>query len=285
MNNSTRGPRPETRGFREQNFWFGALLALSILLSSNYSVAAARVVSLNACTDELLLQFAEPQQIAGVTHLLHSPQSEAVLDDHPEILKLSGDAERIYKIRPSIVIAGPFSNPQTLEQLKRAHIKILIFRDPGNWEDLLQTVKSLEEMLGTTPQMALFRRNILNLNLHGPDSQWARKRALFWSAAGHVPGRGTFENTILQTFGMRNAVNYEGYAFLSLEKLIQLQPDIIIVTEGPNQRNSWNHDTLFHPALRAALPHLEYMQIPEEAVSCASGYTVEVLENLLKGKA
>ncbi len=262
----------------------GAILVLflgawCVARGSLSAQGAERIVSLNACTDELLLQLADPAQIAGVTHFTHSPQSEAVLKSHPEILKLSGDAERIYKSRPSVVVAGPFSNPQTIEQLKKLKIEISIFKDPISWEDLLRTVKALEEMLGTNPQIALFRRNILNLN--GPQSKWAGKRALFWSPAGHVPGRGTFENTILETLGMQNAVDFENYAFLSLEKLIQLQPEVIVVTQNPKQRNSWAHDTLFHPALRAALPRLEYLHIPEEAVSCASAYTVEILEKLL----
>ena len=148
------------------------------------------------------------------------------------------------------------------------------------WDDLLENIKSLEEIIGKSPQVEIFRKSILNLGR--PHFRWAGKRALFWSAAGHVPGKATFENTIIKTLGMQNAVDYEGYAFLSLEKLIQLRPDIIIVTQDLKQRNSWSHDTLFHPVLRAALPGLEYLQIPEEAVSCASDYTVKALENILK---
>ena len=80
---------------------------------------------------------------------------------------------------------------------------------------------------------------------------------------------------------MKNGVRFEGYAFLSLEKLIQLHPDVIVVTQKASRKDSWAHETLFHPALKSALPHLEYLQIPEEAASCASVHTVEVLRQIL----
>ncbi len=55
-----REPRLWTLSFIFLGSWFSVLGPLS-------AQGAERIVSLNACTDELLLQLAEPNQISGVT--------------------------------------------------------------------------------------------------------------------------------------------------------------------------------------------------------------------------
>lgn len=275
---------PTTRSW---NLFLWTLVFLGswfLLLGSFSAQGAEKIVSLNACTDELLLQFAEPEKIAGVTRFRHSPLSSKVLNDHPEIQRLSGDVEAIHKLQPSQVIAGPFSNLMLLEQLRKSNIKVLILNDPRNWEELLVSVKLIEERTGVSEKAAAFRRKIFNLHVEGAHSKWVGKKALFWSAGGNVPGKGTFEDVILSTLGIENAAHFEGYAFLSLEQMIQLAPDLLWVTQDPKQRNSWSHDTVFHPVLRKALPQLEWVVMPEEAISCASGYTVDMLENILNGE-
>jgi hypothetical protein len=49
---------------------------------------AERIVSLNACADELLLQLVSPDQIVGVTNLNHSEVTHRVIAENPHILRL-----------------------------------------------------------------------------------------------------------------------------------------------------------------------------------------------------
>lgn len=273
----TKDHRPKTR------VWF-AWIFLS-LWSSVFGLQSAqgaeRIVSLNACTDELLLQFVQPDQIAGVTRFSHSPKSEAILNSYPEIQKLSGDAEEVIKIHPELVLAETFSSRLLVEKLRRMNIPVSMIGVPRDWDELIKSAAEILNLTGHSEKIESLKKEIGVLIQLGGDSKWKGKTAVFWSAAGHVSGQGTFENTILSTLGLKNSAGFEGYQFLSLEKLIRLNPDVVVVTQGPEQKDSWSHDTLFHPALKTALPHLEYVVVPESAVSCASGYTVEALKNLL----
>lgn len=243
--------------------------------------AAERIVSLNACTDELLLQLADPNQIAGVTRFDHSPKSTELLSRNPQIKKLSSDVESIIGAQSSVVLAGPFSNSLLLNQLQEQGVNISMVSVPKNWDELLEVSDQIIGFTNQSGKLEVFKKAIEELRQLSRNSKWKGKTAVFWSAAGHVSGLGTFEDTILATLGMKNGAQFEGYAFLSLEKLIQLQPDVVVVTQKENQKDSWTHDTLFHPALKQALPDLEYLQIPEGSTSCASSYTVEVLKNIL----
>lgn len=245
--------------------------------------AAERIVSLNACTDELLLQLANPEQIAGVTSFDHSPQSQEVLRRFPSILKLTTDVESIIKAQPTLVLAGPFSNPLLIEQLKKMNVSVEMLSVPRNWAELSAVAGAIAKAANVPNHLEDFQNKIQDLQTHSKTSPWKGTRAVFWSAAGHVSGKNTFEDTILSTLGMENVISFEGYDFLSVEKLILLKPEVVVVTQDFSLKNSWSHETLFHPALKKALPEMQYLHIPEEAVSCASGYTIEVLRNLLMG--
>jgi len=274
--------RPKTTDYRLQACLVWICFGLWSSVFSPFSAQGAeRVVSLNACTDELLLQLALPEQIAGVTRFNHSPQSNEVLNQNPHIVRLSSDIESIMKTNPSVVLAGPFSNPLLINQLEQLNISIVHLAVPVNWSELEKAVGQVSVLLKRIPTGEALQKKIRELSRFDGQTRWQGKRAVFWSAAGHVSGKNTFENTVLTTLGLINASDTEGYAFLSVEKLIQLKPDVIIVTQNPELKNSWSHETLFHPALKKALPQIEYLHIPEEAVSCASEYTVEVVGKLI----
>ncbi len=271
-----REPRLWTLSFIFLGSWFSVLGPLS-------AQGAERIVSLNACTDELLLQLAEPNQISGVTRFDLSTHSEKTLAQNPEIIQLPSDIESLMKAKPSIVLAGPFSSAALVEKLRKLDVTVVMVRVPKNWDELLDVSRQIATLTNQPKKLEAFSKAVEELKLISQTSKWKGKTAVFWSAAGHVSGSGTFEDTILSTLGMKNGVQFEGYAFLSLERLIQLHPDVIVVTQKASQKDSWAHETLFHPALKTAVPHLEYLQIPEGAASCASGYTVEVLRSILAG--
>lgn len=258
------------------------LLSIVCCLLTEPAQSAERIVSLNACTDELLLQLAEPAQIVGVTRFEHSPLSDTILKKHSEIIKVTADIERIIQLNPTIILAEPFSNRPLLNQLLRRRIPIVMLDIPRNWDELIQITKKILGIVGNSKKIDVLEKEILALKKIAQHSRWKNKKAVFWSVAGHISGRKTFENTIIETLGMQNAVDFEGYAFMSLEKLIALKPQVILVTQQPSQKDSWGHETLFHPSLKAALPDLEYLPLPESAVNCASAYTIQALKDVLK---
>lgn len=255
--------------------------ALILCFFSSSSFASERIASLNACADELLLQLVSPDQIVGVTNLNHSEVAERVLTENVHILRLKPDPENIIRLRPTLVLAGPFSNPLLIQQLEKMKIKVLHLAIPKNWHELQFEISRLAPWIQNSEKQKAVQKRIQELAGLKASSPWRGKRAVFWSAAGHLSGKETFEDTFLSALGMVNADSSEGYRFVSLERLIKLRPEVIVVTQNQSRKNSWSHDTLFHPALKKALPGIEYLHIPEEAVSCASVYTLEVVENLL----
>ncbi len=271
------------------SLWLVARGTILVLTLGSWLVArgsvsaqgAERIVSLNACADELLLQLVSPDQIVGVTNLNHSEVTHRVIAENPHILRLKTDPENIMRLRPSLVLAGPFSNPLLIQQLEKMQIKVMHLAIPKNWDELQSEISRLAPWIQNSEKQKAVQKRIQKLAELKTFSPWLGKRAVFWSAAGHLSGKQTFEDAFLSALGMVNADSGEGYQFVSLERLIELRPEVIVVTQNQSRKNSWSYETLFHPALKKALPGIEYLHIPEEAVSCASVYTLEVVENLL----
>ncbi len=276
--------RLQTTDYRQQTKKLSVFLLFSLwsLVFGLFSAQGAeRIISLNACADELLLQLVSPDQIVGVTNLNHSEVTVRVLAENPHILRLKPDPENIIRLRPSLVLAGPFSNPLLIQQLEKMQIKVMHLAIPKNWDELQIEINRLAPWIQNSEKQKTALKRIEEIAGLKASSPWRGKRAVFWSAAGHLSGKETFEDTFLSALGMVNADSGEGYRFVSLERLIELRPEVIVVTQKQSHKNSWSHETLFHPALKKALPGIEYLHIPEEAVSCASVYTLEVAENLL----
>ena len=97
-----------------------AAVALAPLLpaASRAAGPAQRIVSLNLCTDELLLRLADPAKIASVTWLSRNPGSNV-----PELAARVpinyGLAEQVLAVEPDLVLAGTFTTRIAVGMLKR----------------------------------------------------------------------------------------------------------------------------------------------------------------------
>ncbi|MGB0498119.1 MAG: ABC transporter substrate-binding protein, partial [Rubricella sp.] len=70
-----------------------------------------RVVSINLCTDILVLQLADPGQIAALTFLATDPRSSILAEEAAGFPLIRGRAEEVFALDPDLVLAGAFSDP------------------------------------------------------------------------------------------------------------------------------------------------------------------------------
>src|SRR3982750_1111810 len=101
---------------------------------------AQRIVSLNLCTDELLLRLADPARIASVTWLSRNPGSN-VPDLAARVPINHGLAEQVLSADPDLVLAGPFPPRITIGMLKRATtIPVVEFAPPRNFDEVRRQI-------------------------------------------------------------------------------------------------------------------------------------------------
>ena len=74
----------------------------------------------------------------------------------------------------------------------------------------------------------------------------------------------------------------KGYGSLSLEKLIEAKPDILIFSSDQKNGRTIRGEVLEHPALKKGLPGLKTVTLPSALLNCGSPASVEAVRILVK---
>ena len=88
--------------------------------------APKHVVSINPCVDAILMEVADPAQIAGISHYSKDPRASSITPTQAaRFAATSGTAEEVVALAPDLVIAGGHVAPATIAALKRMDIALL----------------------------------------------------------------------------------------------------------------------------------------------------------------
>lgn len=100
--------------------------ALSWLLAAPVAAAPPqRIVSLNLCTDQILVDLVPRERISAVSHLAADPLVSAVAEKARGIPWTRGEAEAVLSYAPDLVIAGEYTTPATVALLERLGLRVL----------------------------------------------------------------------------------------------------------------------------------------------------------------
>jgi len=245
----------------------------------------AKIVSINLCTDELLLQLVAPERVAALTKFSAEPEVSTVASLAKDIPKIQGNIEAVQACGPDFLVGGRFSHKETLRFFSRSGIPVLTLGVPKNFEDIYSDIRKLAEAVGEAPRGAQIVQNMKSdLAVLKPDAG-PKKKAFFFQSGGLVPGLGTFENAIMEAAGLENLAATSGirdYGNLSLEQLIQMKPEVLIFSNDQKQKPTIRGEVLTHPAIRKALPHVKTVTLPSAILNCGSPASVEAVRILVE---
>jgi iron complex transport system substrate-binding protein len=129
---------------------FACILAASIGLAATAAPAAAprRVVSLNLCTDELVLMLADPGQIASVTHLARSPAESTLWRQARRHRGNDGSLLSVAGLRPDLVLTMGGGARDRTGIAGRLGIHILDLPYPQSIGDIEASVRTVAGAVG-----------------------------------------------------------------------------------------------------------------------------------------
>ncbi len=242
------------------------LLALLCLWSGPAS--AARIVSLNLCTDQYLLLLA-PDKAAGVTFLARDPELSVVVAQAAEVPTVRADAESVLRLKPDLVLATPWSAQGTLALLERRGIHVERFPLAQSFVEIRDQTLKIAALLGANERAdALLELMDRNLAVHPTRSI----RALALAPRGYTSGPGSFTDVVLRAAGLVNASTGRQ---MSLEAILADPPDLLVMARDP-AFPSLATDFLRHPAL-AQIPR---RQIPPALLTCAGPWSARAVSLL-----
>ncbi len=243
-----------------------------------------RIVSINLCTDELLLRLVGPGRVAALTKFSADPEVSTVASQAKDLKRIQGGIEDVQACGPDLVLSGRFSNRETVRFFERTKVPVLVFGVPKGFEDIYAAIRRLAQAVDEREKgeaiVLAMREELAVLKKTGRP-----RRAVFFQSDRYVPGLGTFENAVMEAAGLRNIAAERGikdYGRMGLEELIQARPDVIIFSSEQTKFPTVRGEVLSHPAIKKALPGVKTVTLPTLYLNCGSPVSVEAVRILVK---
>ncbi|MBV9736505.1 MAG: ABC transporter substrate-binding protein [Acidisphaera sp.] len=232
--------------------------------------AAERVVSLNLCTDQMLVLLA-PEKVAGLTPLARDPALSYVAAQAAGLPVVRPSAEAVLGRRPDLVLATSFAAQTTLALLEQSGLTVLRVGLPADFPVIRAQTRHLAAALGVAERgEALIARMDATLALAAP--RLPPVRAVLWGARGYAAGPGTLGDAVLRAAGLEDA---GAGGRLDLEALVAHPPDLLVVPTAP-RFPSLATALLDHPATSG----ITRVAIPPALLICGGPFTARAVRLL-----
>ena len=265
-----------------------AIAALATLVGISLApkaVAGPRIVSMNVCTDQLLIPLADPEQILGLSRYSRDAWQSFAADDARRYPILSGGAEDILVLGPDVVLAGLFDKRSTRELLKEKGLRLAEFSVPRNLDEVKAQIRQMGDLVGH-PERADAQIARLDHAVAQARQAVVRKayRVLLLARRGWVTGGDSLLSSLLGETGLVNAADDLGIGFggfASLEAIVNLKPDLIVVSDASDRAEDDGRAFLLHPALERFYPPSRRIVIPDRLTVCGGVMLAEALDSLV----
>ena len=264
-----------------------AYIAIAAALSAPSSSAFAagpRIVSMNICTDQMLLALADPDQIMGLSRFSRDARQGLLGNGARRFPLLSGGAEDILVLKPDVVAVSAFDKRSTREILKANGLNLVEFPIPRTLADVRDQIRQMGALAGH-PERA--SAEVARLDTAVVDAKRAAAgknlRMLPLSRRGWVPGRDSFVGAILTEAGLVSAAGELGVdfgGFVSMEEIVRLKPDFLVVSDAGDRAEDDGRAFLLHPALERFYPRNRRIVIPERMTECGGVFLADALNAL-----
>jgi iron complex transport system substrate-binding protein len=189
------------------------------------------IVSLNPCSDQLLLALVPPGQITAISHYSQAAGATSVpLQVARRFRSTGGTAEEVIALAPDLVVATSYTPPATRAAFARAGLRTLYLDAPTTIAGSKAQVAELAEAVGASGRGAAINARI---DRAVADARWngAQVSALLYISGDLANGGGTLLHEMMQLAGLRDAAADYGLAMtgtLPVETILAHPPVVIL---------------------------------------------------------
>jgi iron complex transport system substrate-binding protein len=260
-----------------------AVLSLLWPASATTAGAAQRIVSLNVCTDELLLRLADPAKIASVTWLSRNPSGSNVAGLAEQVPINHGLAEQVVASEPDLVLAGTFTTRVAVGMLKRTAIPVIEFGVPRSFDEARQQIREVAALVQAEEKgRQLIDEIDRRVAAVAGKPRSVRPTAVVLNPNGATVGQGTLADQVMTAAGLINIaakLRTDNYGTIPLEVVALYEVDILIVSASRDGPPSQATEVLRHPIL-SKLARTRVVVLPGRLWSCSGPGVAEAVERL-----
>ncbi len=265
-----------------------ACIPLSLSAAQPASEKPKRIVSLNLCTDQLLMMLVDPDRIAAVSHLSRNEDTSVMAQQARELPLAYGFAEEILTLKSDLVLAGTFTTRPTVALLKRLGHNVLVVPPAYSLDDIRKNVRLIAAAVGEEEKGAAlidaFDERLKRLARPPSDP---KVTTVTYYANNYTSGSNTLADDVIRAAGFDNLTadtGTRGTGRLSLEALIAQKPDLVVLGRTRAQYNTVTADNLRHPALKVFLEAVPHLSIPDRLWICGTPHTLDAIERLSEAR-
>ena len=264
-----------------------------MLLPAAIAAAAPpqRIVSLNLCVDQILVDLVAPGRIAALSHLAVDPELSTIADRARMLPATRGDAETVLGLDPDLVLAGTFTNAAAISLLERVGRRVVKISMADDLDGIRASVRQIATATGETERgeavVAQFDRRLAEVGGKRVIGA-ALPTAIVYQVNGLASGPGTLDDALLAAAGLRNLaadILLGAGGRLALETLVARPPDLLVLSGPANQQRAAVADNLRHPALMSVRREHASIELPWRTWLCGTPAVVDAIEALANARA
>ena len=207
-----------------------------------------KIVSTTLAIDEYLLPLVEADRVTAVTKLATDPGISNVVDlaDAVETKIESITSELVLSLKPDLVLIPSYLDPEVLKQIEAAGITTYQLKDDTSFAGILEGLEEVGMIVGEEEKASEIiddvKKRMESLE-EKAEAQSDKKRVVYWTQQNTSVTENTSIGEMITLAGGINAITeagitgdeYPDYPNLSKEKLVELDPDVIITSD-------WQYD-------------------------------------------
>jgi len=242
-----------------------------------------RVVSLNLCTDEMLLAFAEREQIASLSYLVADPSISTMAEQARDYPLNDGRAETILFSEPDLVLSGTYGQHHQTALLKAQGLEVLTL---GPWISLTEgqeQIRTISRALGHPERGEALIGRIDAALRRTQGIVPGKPSILVYDRGGWVSPAASPMNELLIHMGFRlhhDALGLPYGGVVRLESIVTSPPDYLLVDEDAGAAVDNGTAIFSHPALMNAVPLSRRLVVPGSLALCGGPATPALIEAL-----
>ena len=239
-------------------------LFLFIILLFSFSIINAKgvqtkkynhIVSLTLSGDEILLGLVSKNRIAGLSGKINEDKEISnIVDKAKKFPKVESNEEVLISLNPDLIIAADWITKKIDDIGATIGAKVYYYKTPSNYEEQKKVIRNLANLVEEKENGEKIIKNMDNRlkalqNKIAKNYKGAKPRILMYTSFGTTSGKNTTFNDMVKLINGVNVVAEAGvdrFKDISKEKIIELNPDIIIVPIAKKYDNVDKISKLFY---------------------------------------
>jgi iron complex transport system substrate-binding protein len=269
-----------------------ALLSLALLACSageEQSEAASqgnggpkRIVSLDYCADQYVLQFADRSDILALS-IDADKRFSYLRDEAKGFRKVRPRAADVLTLEPDLIVRSYGGGPNVAAFMERAGVPVVQIGFPQNIEDVREEVVRIGRRLGEPDKARAvvedMDRRISALASKTNDNP----EALYMTPGGVTAGEGTMIHELMTAAGLANFQEEAGWHPIPLERLAYKRPELVVAAFFESETDDLrNWSATRHSVAKSQLEERPVASIDGAWTACGGWFLVEAVEAMAK---